>query len=43
MRNILVHDYVTIDLELLALAVRDDLDDLRRFGAIAAGAVGEPE
>jgi uncharacterized protein YutE (UPF0331/DUF86 family) len=43
MRDILVHDYVAIDLELLARAVRDDLDDLRRFGAIAAGLLGDPE
>ncbi len=41
MRNILVHDYVAIDLALLARTVRDDLDDLRRFGAIAARLLGE--
>lgn len=36
MRNVLVHDYVAVDLERIALAVREDLDDLRAFGAVAA-------
>lgn len=40
LRNVLVHDYVAVDLELLARAVRQDLDDLRRFGAVAAGLIG---
>lgn len=35
MRNVLVHDYVSVDLERLALAVRVDLDDLRSFAAHA--------
>src|SRR5208283_4945652 len=35
-RNILVHDYVSVDLTRLAAVVRDDLADLRAFGAEAA-------
>lgn len=35
MRNVLVHDYVSVDLERLALAVRVDLDDLREFAGYA--------
>lgn len=42
MRNVLVHDYVAVDLELIARVVREDLDDLRRFGAIAARFVSQP-
>jgi uncharacterized protein YutE (UPF0331/DUF86 family) len=37
MRNLLVHDYVRVDLEALARAVREDRADLVAFGAIAAG------
>jgi uncharacterized protein YutE (UPF0331/DUF86 family) len=36
LRNLLVHDYVSIDLERLARVVREDLDDLRAFARIAA-------
>jgi uncharacterized protein YutE (UPF0331/DUF86 family) len=36
LRNLLVHDYVTIDLEKLARVVREDLEDLRAFAGIAA-------
>jgi len=36
LRNILVHDYVSVDLARLTAVVRDDLDDLRAFGAEAA-------
>lgn len=35
LRNLLVHDYATVDLSRLAAVVRDDLDDLRRFAALA--------
>jgi uncharacterized protein YutE (UPF0331/DUF86 family) len=35
LRNILVHDYVTVDLAQLAATVRDDLGDLRTFAGIA--------
>lgn len=35
LRNILVHDYVSVDLDRLARVVREDLDDLRIFGALA--------
>lgn len=41
LRNLIVHDYAELDLDLLAAAVRDDLDDLRRFGALAAGWLDE--
>ena len=37
LRNVLVHDYVSIDLERLARIVRDDLGDLRDFARIASG------
>ncbi|HEY8089563.1 MAG TPA: DUF86 domain-containing protein [Polyangiaceae bacterium] len=40
LRNILVHDYVSVDLRRLAAAVRDDLADLRAFGAEAAKWIG---
>lgn len=36
LRNVLVHDYAAIDLELVARAVRDDLGDLRAFASAAA-------
>ncbi len=36
LRNLLVHDYVTIDLVRLAATVRDDLGDLREFARCAA-------
>ncbi len=36
MRNILVHDYVAVDLGRLAAVVRNDLDDLRDFARCAA-------
>jgi uncharacterized protein YutE (UPF0331/DUF86 family) len=36
LRNILVHDYVSIDLARLARVVRDDLPDLRAFAVIAS-------
>jgi uncharacterized protein YutE (UPF0331/DUF86 family) len=35
MRNILVHDYVTVDLVRLAATVRNDLGDLREFARYA--------
>ncbi len=35
MRNILVHDYVAVDLGRIAHAVRNDLTDLQRFAALA--------
>lgn len=35
MRNILVHDYVALDLGRIAHAVRHDLTDLQRFAALA--------
>lgn len=35
MRNILVHDYVAVDLARIAYAVRHDLADLQRFAALA--------
>ena len=41
LRNVLVHDYVSVDLERLARVVREDLDDLRRFGAAAASLLGD--
>jgi uncharacterized protein YutE (UPF0331/DUF86 family) len=37
LRNILVHDYVAVDLVRLAGVVRDDLGDLRTFARLAAG------
>jgi uncharacterized protein YutE (UPF0331/DUF86 family) len=38
LRNLLVHDYVSVDLGALAHVVAHDLDDLRAFGA-AVGAL----
>ena len=40
LRNILVHEYAAIDLELVARAVREDLGDLRAFAAQAATWLG---
>jgi uncharacterized protein YutE (UPF0331/DUF86 family) len=37
LRNVLVQDYVSVNLEQLAAIVRNDLGDLRSFGSIAAG------
>ncbi|MGH7282670.1 MAG: type VII toxin-antitoxin system HepT family RNase toxin [Polyangiaceae bacterium] len=37
LRNLLIHDYVAVDLQRLALVVRDDLGDLRELAARAAG------
>ena len=46
MRNVLVHDYVAVDLQRLALAVRTDLEDLRQFAIYAKNwmseSTGEP-
>ena len=36
LRDLLVHDYATVDLGRLAGVVRDDLSDLRAFAALAA-------
>jgi uncharacterized protein YutE (UPF0331/DUF86 family) len=36
LRNILVHDYVSVDLARLARVVREDLGDLRAFAARVA-------
>lgn len=36
LRNILVHEYVAVDLERIARIVREDLGDLRAFGTAAA-------
>jgi uncharacterized protein YutE (UPF0331/DUF86 family) len=36
LRNVLVHDYVAVDLERLARVVREDLDDLRDFARTAS-------
>ena len=33
MRNVLVHDYVAVDLSILARAVREDLSDLESFAS----------
>ena len=40
LRNVLVHDYVAVDLSRLAGVVRDDLGDLRAFARAAAGWIG---
>lgn len=34
LRNVLVHDYVAVDLERLARVVREDLGDLRAFAQV---------
>lgn len=39
MRNVLVHDYVDVDLELVARVVEHDLADLRAFGAVLASLI----
>lgn len=36
LRNLLVHDYADVQVELLARVVREDLDDLRIFAQTAA-------
>jgi uncharacterized protein YutE (UPF0331/DUF86 family) len=41
LRNVLVHDYVSVDLERLARVVREDLGDLRAFASVAAAWVTE--
>lgn len=41
LRNILVHEYVAVDLTRLAGVVRNDLDDLREFARHAAQWLGE--
>lgn len=40
LRNLLVHDYVAIDLEILAHVVARDLDDLRAFGVAISALLG---
>lgn len=37
LRNLLVHEYATIDLKRLAEIVRTDLGDLRAFAGVATG------
>jgi uncharacterized protein YutE (UPF0331/DUF86 family) len=34
LRNVLVNDYVSVDLRTLAKVVREDLGDLRAFGSV---------
>ncbi len=41
LRNLLVHDYVAIDLAQLAHVVERDLQDLREFAVQVAGWMGE--
>jgi uncharacterized protein YutE (UPF0331/DUF86 family) len=36
LRNLLVHDYASVDVARLGAVVRDDLGDLRAFAALAA-------
>jgi uncharacterized protein YutE (UPF0331/DUF86 family) len=36
LRNVLVHDYVSVDPERLVAIVRSGLGDLKAFGALAA-------
>ncbi len=43
LRNVLVHDYVAVDLERLARVVREDLDDLARFSSAAAALVQQAQ
>jgi uncharacterized protein YutE (UPF0331/DUF86 family) len=43
MRNVLVHDYLAVDLSQLAHIVEHDLGDLREFAVKAATWLGEPE
>lgn len=42
LRNLLVHDYVSVDLETLAATVRNDLGDLTAFAGIAASWLSPP-
>lgn len=39
-RNVLVHDYITIDHRIAYAAIRDELDDLVRFRTWALGKLG---
>ena len=41
MRNVLVHDYVAVDLDQVARVVRDNLGDLRAFGAAMARLIAD--
>ena len=41
LRNVLVHDYVAVDLARLAHVVAEDLGDLREFARCAAGWMGQ--
>jgi uncharacterized protein YutE (UPF0331/DUF86 family) len=41
MRNVLVHDYVAVDLGRIAHAVRHDLPDLRRFALLVEAWMAE--
>jgi uncharacterized protein YutE (UPF0331/DUF86 family) len=41
MRNVLVHDYVAVDLGRIAHAVRHDLADLRRFAVLVEAWMAE--
>lgn len=43
LRNVLVHGYVDVDLELLSTAAREDLGDLAAFGAAVARLLEEDE
>jgi uncharacterized protein YutE (UPF0331/DUF86 family) len=42
LRNVLVHQYVKVDLERLVPMIRDGLGDLRAFAAAAASWLEEP-
>jgi uncharacterized protein YutE (UPF0331/DUF86 family) len=37
LRNILVHEYAEVDLDVIAQVVRERLADLRAFGAVVGG------
>jgi uncharacterized protein YutE (UPF0331/DUF86 family) len=41
LRNVLVHDYVDVDLQRLARVIREDLADLSTFAGIAASLIDE--
>jgi uncharacterized protein YutE (UPF0331/DUF86 family) len=41
LRNVLVHEYAEVDLELLAQVVARDLADLRQFGGHVGALLGE--
>jgi len=43
LRNLLIHDYVSVQLERLAQVIQEDLDDLSRFGSIASQWVSASE